>query len=134
MMVAKGKGDTPQIPGVRALSDADLVSLYRSLEAEWVKRIEQSNTVCGKISPHRESTTDLALAAFYLHKGLPLVNAAKRRDGKGGSYQQVEFTFACPADVAAKLRLAWMNSEIQHYDSAMRHLKKIFSKVRSDAE
>lgn len=128
-MVAKG--DTPQIPGVKALSDADLVSLYRSLEAEWIKRVEQNNPVCGKMSPHRESTTELALAAFYLHNGVPLVGARQRRDHQGGRYQQIEFTFACPAEVAAKLRIAWANSEIQRYDSALRHLKKILHGVRS---
>ena len=64
-------------------------------------------------------TSDLALAAFLWGiKKLLLISC----DNDGAKFN---FVFEDPEEKAEKLKLEFMNSDIRHYDDAVRSLKKL---------
>ena len=65
------------------------------------------------------STSDLALAAFLLMRGLKIKDAQKISSGK------FKFLFDDPKDRGKKLALDFVNSEICEFDNQVRNLKKL---------
>lgn len=63
-------------------------------------------------------TSDLALAAFLVMRGLPLLNAT-RTSGK------FEFIFNDSDNKAIQLSIEFVNSEFSKFDNHVRTLKKI---------
>ncbi|MAG27577.1 hypothetical protein CMI47_18750 [Candidatus Pacearchaeota archaeon] len=63
-------------------------------------------------------TSDLALAAFLVMRGLPLIDAS-RNQGK------FEFIFNDANSEAVKLSIEFVNSEFSKFDNHVRTLKKI---------
>ena len=64
-------------------------------------------------------TSDLALAAYMITKGMPLLKA-KRLDS--GRYH---FEIADPNDCADKCKMEFINSEFYRFDNNLKMLKKM---------
>jgi hypothetical protein len=71
---------------------------------------------------NRYNTSDLALAAFLMMKGLNLINASRLTGGR------FEFEFADPDGEAFNLSLEYVNSDFCQFDNHLRSLKKILYK------
>jgi len=72
-----------------------------------------------------KTTTDLALMAFYLMRGLELVRATRRGDS-----QDYVFHYDDPEDLAGDLRIEWINSPFKKFDNEVRTLKKLTNEHR----
>ena len=64
-------------------------------------------------------TSDLALAAYTITKGLKLVKAERLKTGR------YHFEVEDPIDVAEKLKLEFINSEFIKFDNNLKMLKKM---------
>ena len=64
-------------------------------------------------------TSDLALAAYMITKGMTLVKAKRLDSGK------YFFEIEDPNDSADKLRLEFINSEYYRFDNNLKMLKKM---------
>tara|TARA_B100000579_G_scaffold412467_1_gene404238 strand:+ start:1126 stop:1353 length:228 start_codon:yes stop_codon:yes gene_type:complete len=64
-------------------------------------------------------TSDLALAAYMITKGLPLVKAKRLDSGK------YFFEIGDPEDRADEYKLEFINSEYYRFDSNLKMLKKM---------
>jgi len=64
-------------------------------------------------------TSDLALAAYMITKGLKLVKAERLKTGR------YHFEVEDPSDVAEKLKLEFINSEFIKFDNNLKMLKKM---------
>ena len=72
-----------------------------------------------------KTTTDLALMAFYLLRGLELVRATRK-----GESDQYVFHYDDPEDRAENLRIEWINSDLKRFDNEVRTLKKLTNENR----
>ena len=64
-------------------------------------------------------TSELSLAAFYKVRGLRLYKV------KHIGLRRCLFTFADPDELAEKLSIEWVNSDLFRFDMEMRSLKKL---------
>jgi len=64
-------------------------------------------------------TSDLALAAYMITKGLKLVKAERLKTGR------YHFEVEDPSDIAEKLKLEFINSEFIKFDNNLKMLKKM---------
>jgi len=64
-------------------------------------------------------TSDLALAAYMITKGLKLVKATRLKSGR------YHFEVEDPNDLADSLKLEFINSEFMTFDNNLKMLKKM---------
>lgn len=64
------------------------------------------------------TTSDIALAAYLLMKGLPIISAAKVRN-------KFAFTFDDKNSLAKSLSQEYITTEHPQYDAAMRQIKRM---------
>jgi len=64
-------------------------------------------------------TSDLALAAYMITKGLKLIKAEKLKTGR------YLFEIEDPNDIADSLKLEFINSEFMTFDNNLKILKKM---------
>jgi hypothetical protein len=64
-------------------------------------------------------TSDLALAAYMITKGLKLIKAEKLKTGR------YHFEIEDPNDIADSLKLEFINSEFMTFDNNLKILKKM---------
>lgn len=125
-----GRAQGDQLP-VGNLEDKDLHRLVHEANAELLRRHDPEK-VCAGNGIAYEATVDLALAAFYHFRGVPIV-AIRHRDSGGGGRQQFRFVFGCSVAVAERLRIEYLNSDIRKFDDSMRVIKKMFHEAKESA-
>lgn len=64
-------------------------------------------------------TSDLSLAAYLVLKGLTLISADKKDNGK------FEFVLSDESNVGAKLSLEYLGSDFCKFDNQIRIIKKV---------
>lgn len=82
----------------------------------------------GHPSPRTVSTTDIALAAYYMVNGLELVDFCPVR-GASGSLD-CEFKIRDDLGVAPSLRIKFTSSPEHRFDSQTRSLRKLIAEAR----
>jgi hypothetical protein len=82
----------------------------------------------GNPSPSTLSTTDIALAAYYMVNGLELVDVRPIR-GASGSLD-CEFKIRDERGVAPSLRIKFTSSPEFRFDSQTRSLRKLIAEAR----
>lgn len=70
-------------------------------------------------SPKTYETSDLAIAAYLMLKGLQLLSAGKLPSGK------FQFIFADPDTKARQLAVQFLSSECCKFDTHVKNLKKL---------
>ena len=67
-------------------------------------------------------TSDIAIAAFLMMRGMKLINATRERNGR------FRFEFDDANNEADKFAVAFVNSESAKFDANMKNLKNILYK------
>jgi len=70
----------------------------------------------------RYVTSDIAIAAFLMMKGMTLVSATRERNGR------FKFEFDDPNQEAGKYAVEFVNSESAKFDAHVKNLKNIIFK------
>jgi hypothetical protein len=68
------------------------------------------------------ATSDIAIAAYLMMKGMKLIDARRERNGR------FHFEFDDPSDKGGKLAIEYVNSESAKFDSHIKNLKNIIFK------
>ncbi len=67
-------------------------------------------------------TSDIAIAAFLMMKGMKLISATRERSGR------FKFEFDDPNNQASKFAVEFVNSEAAKFDAHVKNLKNIIFK------
>ena len=67
-------------------------------------------------------TSDIAIAAFLMMKGMKLISATRERNGR------FKFEFDDPKNEAGKYAVEFVNSEAAKFDAHVKNLKNIIFK------
>ena len=67
-------------------------------------------------------TSDIAIAAFLMMKGMKLISATRERNGR------FKFEFDDPNNQASKFAVEFVNSEAAKFDAHVKNLKNIIFK------
>jgi hypothetical protein len=67
-------------------------------------------------------TSDIAIAAFLMMKGMKLISATRERNGR------FRFEFDDPKNEASKFAVEFVNSESAKFDAHVKNLKNILFK------
>lgn len=67
-------------------------------------------------------TSDIAIAAYLMMKGMKLIDARRERNGR------FHFEFDDPNNIGNKLAIEYVNSESAKFDSHIKNLKNIIFK------
>ena len=67
-------------------------------------------------------TSDIAIAAYLMMKGMKLIDARRERNGR------FHFEFDDPKNIGNKLAIEYVNSESAKFDSHIKNLKNIIFK------
>jgi len=108
-----GRPERSDLP-VDKLDDQQLMELMRAAENELLRRLDPEKVFAGTGIKH-ESTVDLAVAAYLHYKGVPILGVQRRGNGNGGRHQGFRFTFGCSVQVAERLRMEFLNSDMVRF-------------------
>lgn len=112
------------IRGLRDLTKDQLSKLLQEAHREYTARFPHGRPPRMPTGVNRITSTELALVAFWVLNGLPLVGIEPNPDARASNHQASVFVLADWEGQADRLRREFTNGRFAQYDGILRGLKK----------